>query len=107
MTRLIVISLVAALLPGATLAQRSGVPPLLTPAPQITVPPPPVAPPPVPSANPNPPPLSPNYGVPRGVTAPVYGGSVSSVYRSEYRKPKKKKKPRRHHESTAPIFQLI
>jgi len=74
----------------AVFAQAPGqipgtLPPAYIPPP---APPPPVAPAPVPSVvTPLP---NPTYGVPRGVTAPVYGGS-EPAYRSVYT-PKKKKR---------------
>jgi hypothetical protein len=55
------------------------------------MPPPPVAPPPVPSVvTPLP---NPTYGVPRGVTAPTYGGGEPS-YRSRVDSGPKKKRPK-------------
>jgi hypothetical protein len=75
---------------GAAFAQAPGqipgtLPPAYTPPPP---PPPPVAPAPVPSVvTPLP---NPTYGVPRGVTAPVYSSGTPS-YRSGYTAPKKKR----------------
>lgn len=70
--------------PGA-IGQQPGT---LAPAPPVYVPPSPVAPAPVPSVvTPLP---SPRYGVPAGVTAPVYGGGATPTVR--YRKPVKPRK---------------
>jgi len=65
----------------------------LAPAPSVIAPPPPVAPAPVPSVvTPLP---SPSYGVPPGVTSPVYsGGGIAPSIR--YRQPKKRHKRRQH-----------
>ena len=81
---------------SAAHAQAPGqIPGTLPPAPAVIPPPPPVAPAQVPSVvTPLP---SPSYGVPRGVTAPVYGGGTvrGTIYS---RAPKKKRpKPNRRH----------
>jgi hypothetical protein len=78
---------------AAALAQAPGqmpgtLPPAYVPPPP---PPPPVAPTPVPSVvTPLP---NPSYGVPRGVTAPTYGGGEPS-YRSRVDSGPKKKRPK-------------
>lgn len=80
----------------AALAQAQnppqGIPGTLPAAPPVIVPPPPVAPPQVPSVvTPLP---QPSYGIPPGVTAPVYSGSgVTPSIR--YRQPPRRHKKRR------------
>ena len=93
MTRFALPVLLAAMLTVSAAQAQSQMPGTLPPAPAVIPPPPPVAPAQVPSAvTPLP---SPSYGVPRGVTGPVYGGgSVSPAIR--YRQPKKHRpKPKR------------
>jgi hypothetical protein len=87
--------------PASALAQVSGNPPLLIPAPPAPTPPPLFVPPPVPSVvTPLP---TPSYGVPPGVgsnaNVPLSGGgTVRSVYRgSDSAKPRKKKRWRKRY----------
>lgn len=83
-------------------AQAPGqIPGTLPPAPPVIVPPPPAAPAQVPSVvTPLP---SPSYGIPPGVTGPVYrGGSAGTVYQ---RAPKTKRpKIKRRHRGSALIL---
>jgi hypothetical protein len=95
LTRLIALPLVLATLAiSAAQAQAPGqIPGTLYPAyPVAPPPPPPVAPPPVPSAvTPLP---SPTYGIPPGVTAPVYGGGTSIIRMQQPPRRKIKRRPR-------------
>ena len=86
---------------SAAQAQAPGqIPGTLPPAPSVIPPPPPVAPAQVPSVvTPLP---SPSYGVPRGVTAPVYYGS-GTIRGTIYTGPPRKKRPnaKRRYRGTA------
>jgi hypothetical protein len=94
LTRIALPLLLAALAVSAAQAQAPGqIPGTLYPAyPVPPPPPPPVAPPPVPSVvTPLP---SPSYGVPPGVTAPVYYGGTSTIRMKQAPKRKIKRRPR-------------
>lgn len=95
MTRLAVLSFAILLTMSGAHAQGT-LPNMPPPAPAVVPPPPPVAAPPVPSVvTPLP---SPSYGVPRGVTAPVYSGGTPSI-RYEQKK-RHRFRGRRHHRSS-------
>jgi hypothetical protein len=78
---------------SAAQAQAPGqIPGTLPPAPAVIPPPPPAIPAPVPSAvTPLP---SPTYGVPPGVTAPIYYGGTSTIRMKQAPKRKIKRRPR-------------
>ena len=89
----IALPLLLVTLVSAAQAQAPGqIPGTLPPAPAVIPPPPPVAPAPVPSAvTPLP---SPRYGIPPGVTAPVYGGGTSIIRMKQAPKRKINRRPR-------------
>jgi hypothetical protein len=93
LTRLIAPLILAALVSAAQAQAPGQIPGTLPPAPPVMAPPPPpVAPAQVPSVvTPLP---SPSYGIPPGVTGPVYGGGTISPS-IRYRQPPKKRKIKR------------
>lgn len=87
-------------------AQAQGqMPGTLPPAPAVIPPPPPVAPAQVPSVvTPLP---SPSYGVPQGVTGPVYrGGGIAGTYYSRAPRKTRPKPKRRYRGSELTIIRL-